>query len=867
MELVAHARAMYLSNPYDVIAIRNWARLASPPTALAQWKIAAYYKALLPEDVVQWEQAIEDECHDMEASRHEKAYLYLVMKRELPLPKYYDLFLDYCDSDVLSSLNDTELFGSSYLHDFADGDVMFERMIEFFTLSDDFEKATACYLARLLHPHKQLQDTYQDFSKFVSENIPDSYNELMREASQVLRRTEKQQRHYEKAELDILQSPDSPNVWQTYMTNVARYGSKDGMAKAESILFRSLVAGTVCKIGDEKWISVWQCFFSLASADYFQTKPGKSILLYFIKCYPDLHLPYTELLQNCSSLQEYNQIVEAANDSSTQTNPVENWANLIEQIIVQGSFCRLEPGFDRAKWVRTVVSLGKRMVKEYPSPKVKDAFQILASVLAKLKQPELRELIEGLVDQHPLSADAWVLAMDYNAKSTFIVERWFTILQNVDNVQRFLSHLAVFQATNGNRETYRAYLAELASNKSQIDVLLTQSQQAVEDHDEEEFVPKKQKVETTSEEPTRSREQFRIKLSPLSKSVTEQDIRDFLKGYGDPVSVNISEAEPVFALVELSSELEVLTCLTRDIKPILGEPVRVARIFGSCVWITNYPSHYDFSQLAKMIEQIAGETPIDIRFPSQNDNRERRFCYADFESEQVAAKARNKLHDAEVDGFHLQAEVSNPTLKKQRQNAPSSQQVYVHNMNFKSTTEQSLRSFFSKFGDIQSIKVPLSENNKAKGNLNNGYAFVTFNSEEAAKEAIKLGAAHIDNRKVEISRVKTKAAQQTTVHFAEPKTVSIQNVNEKVTSDQLKVFLEEKVGAVARVQLRPSKNAALVEFETVNDAGKASIALEGVEYLDNILHVGLKLDYNKGEQQPVKVPAMMPPMLMRRKRK
>ncbi|OBA19749.1 hypothetical protein METBIDRAFT_79120 [Metschnikowia bicuspidata var. bicuspidata NRRL YB-4993] len=267
-----------------------------------------------------------------------------------------------------------------------------------------------------------------------------------------------------------------------------------------------------------------------------------------------------------------------------------------------------------------------------------------------------------------------------------------------------------------------------------------------------------------------------------------------------------------------------------------------------------------------MIVELTGTSPLSVRLPSQRDNKERRFFYADFSDEATALFVRDKLSGHVLHGHELQAEISNPTLKKVKDLAPASRQIHLHNLNFKQTTELTLRHFFLDWGQVASVHLPLSDVSKTKGFLNNGFAFITFATESDASKALAKGKAKIDDRIIDISAVKTKKSVDKKVpDFDDQKTVTIKNVAETVTEAQLRKLVEEQVGPVSQISLKPSKKMALIEFQVTQDAGKAGFTLERFAYEGLLLHVGLKKDFF--QEVTAKVPTMMSPMLMRKRRR
>jgi cold-inducible RNA-binding protein len=81
-----------------------------------------------------------------------------------------------------------------------------------------------------------------------------------------------------------------------------------------------------------------------------------------------------------------------------------------------------------------------------------------------------------------------------------------------------------------------------------------------------------------------------------------------------------------------------------------------------------------------------------------------------------------------------------------------SSNIYVGNLNY-DTTEDTLRTVFSEFGEIASVKV-ITDRYTGRSR---GFAFVEMATEEAAQTAIsELNGKTVDNRELRVDKAKPR---------------------------------------------------------------------------------------------------------------
>ena len=77
--------------------------------------------------------------------------------------------------------------------------------------------------------------------------------------------------------------------------------------------------------------------------------------------------------------------------------------------------------------------------------------------------------------------------------------------------------------------------------------------------------------------------------------------------------------------------------------------------------------------------------------------------------------------------------------------------IFVGNLSFK-VDEQELQNVFSKFGEITEIKIPTDrESGRARG-----FAFITFESQQAAQEALTMDGKELDGRAMRVNMATDK---------------------------------------------------------------------------------------------------------------
>uniref|UniRef100_A0A8C4SIX8 Polyadenylate-binding protein n=1 Tax=Erpetoichthys calabaricus TaxID=27687 RepID=A0A8C4SIX8_ERPCA len=164
--------------------------------------------------------------------------------------------------------------------------------------------------------------------------------------------------------------------------------------------------------------------------------------------------------------------------------------------------------------------------------------------------------------------------------------------------------------------------------------------------------------------------------------------------------------------------------------------------------------------------------------------------------------------------------------------------VFIKNLD-KSIDNKALYDTFSAFGNILSCKVVCDDNGSK------GYAFVHFETQEAADRAIdKMNGMLLNDRKVFVGRFKSRKERETELgaKAKEFTNVYIKNFGEDMDDERLKELFN-KYGKTLSVKVMTdltgkSKGFGFVSYENHEDANKAVEDMNGKEVNGKLFFVG-----------------------------
>ncbi|KAG0130421.1 hypothetical protein HOY82DRAFT_486640 [Tuber indicum] len=372
----------------------------------------------------------------------------------------------------------------------------------------------------------------------------------------------------------------------------------------------------------------------------------------------------------------------------------------------------------------------------------------------------------------------------------------------------------------------------------------------------------------------RDRENTTVIVKNLPPNYPEVRVRQFFRDCGTINSLKLiveKDGKTSTATVEFESREDVLTAQTKNLKIVDGHSIEVQVGTGSTLYVTNFPPTADETCIRDLFKDC-GEI-VDIRFPSLKYNSHRRFCYVQFASSDEAQKATS-LHGKQLGGKEtLVAKISAPDQKHERSGAVyEGREVYIRNIDFQAH-DNDVQELFQKYGRIEKVRLPPGP----KKGTHKGYGFVTFSAKEEALAAVEgANNTQLKSRTLIISIADPNPSKQKTTNAnpstekmrdsasdrntdrprqksANPaasqqppapafsdikqKTLGIMNLSDTVNDTKIR-HMFEKYGPLRKVALRPDHQGAIVEYESVTDAGKATLALDGLELAGRKIKIG-----------------------------
>jgi RNA recognition motif-containing protein len=263
-----------------------------------------------------------------------------------------------------------------------------------------------------------------------------------------------------------------------------------------------------------------------------------------------------------------------------------------------------------------------------------------------------------------------------------------------------------------------------------------------------------------------------------------------------------------------------------------------------------------------------------VRFPSLKYKAHRRFCYIQYDNAE-AAIAATQLDHSDVEGFKIVSKISNPGAKKDRRDGATAEgrEVYIWHLNFK-VKEPEIKEAFAPFGNIERIKCPTT-----RTGTNKGFCYIVYDTKESADAAV----AEMDSKMywglemhVEIANDKAEnkpkvrstlenvdspedregtpgenelvpdAAAKRTGTVME-RSIAILNLPDTVPDARIKPLVEPF--GFKKITLLLQHGGAIIEFTSVEGAGKAEITLQGKDFEGRKLQIGTPRDLKqqKGE--------------------
>ncbi|XP_071198477.1 nucleolin [Salvelinus alpinus] len=383
-----------------------------------------------------------------------------------------------------------------------------------------------------------------------------------------------------------------------------------------------------------------------------------------------------------------------------------------------------------------------------------------------------------------------------------------------------------------------------------------------EDEDEDDeapATPAKRKADNKKETPpakkakSESDESFCLFIGNLNSNKDFDEIKEALAAFFSKKNLEVQDvrlgASKKFGYVEFSSAEDMQTALELNGKKCMGQELKMdkARSKGNSqdekkdrdartLFVKNLP----FSATEDDLKEVFADA-VEIRIPTGQDGSNRGIAYIAFKSEAIADKMLTEAQGADVQGRAIMVDYTG--IKSQKggrppaQAAAESKTLIVNNLSY-SATEDSLQSAFE--GAV-SIRVP-QNNGRPKG-----FAFVEFESAEAAKEALdNLNGTEIEGRQIRLEYSQNSGGRDAGGRGGSggpTKTLFVRGLSGDTTDQSLRDAFDSATGArvVTDRDTGNSKCFGFVDFDSENDCKAAKEAMEGGE----IDGSSVNLDYAK----------------------
>ncbi|TNY18454.1 hypothetical protein DMC30DRAFT_53948 [Rhodotorula diobovata] len=319
-------------------------------------------------------------------------------------------------------------------------------------------------------------------------------------------------------------------------------------------------------------------------------------------------------------------------------------------------------------------------------------------------------------------------------------------------------------------------------------------------------------------EPKRDREHSTV-FAISSGEMSEDDVRRLFRDCGEIRELHVKTIDQKsYAQIEFVNKESVLAAQTKDKKRINDLETEVYIAWQSCLYVTNFPESFDKAALEHLFAKYG--TIFDTRWPSKRFKNTRRFCYVQF-ANPAHSQAALELNGTELEPGHaLSVLISDPSRKKSRSDAGAHQrELYVASL-AKSVKEVDLRKLFEPFGTVLGVRIPQDDKGLCKG-----FAFVEFENESAAQEALSLNNHELKKRHMSVTVA--QARQAGTGKFSQPeRRVETENRGVRVrglANDTQEAVIQqefEKIAPVRRVNYVAGSSEAVVLLENPADVGK-----------------------------------------------
>ncbi|KAJ7600967.1 hypothetical protein C8J56DRAFT_813965 [Mycena floridula] len=351
---------------------------------------------------------------------------------------------------------------------------------------------------------------------------------------------------------------------------------------------------------------------------------------------------------------------------------------------------------------------------------------------------------------------------------------------------------------------------------------------------------KKARTEPPSAPLKRDRENCTVFVASLPTEVTEEDLMKLFKDCGEIREVKITRlSTDIVATVEFVERDSVPAGLTKDKKRVRDQEIMVHLAWQSTLYITNFPETADDAFIRDLFTKYG--TIFDVRWPSKKFKSTRRFCYLQFTSPGSAQSAL-ELHGNELQpNLPLNVFISNPERRKERTDQDSNvREVYVGGLS-RFTTQIDLEKLFKTYGAVKNVRMTLD-----KEGLSKGFAFIEFEEASQAQAALQANNHELKGRRIAVTLSDSRGRSKPSGPNPETGLGPVADIKSRSvrlrglpagTQEGLLQQTLEKISSIKRLEVFEELNEAVVELESIAEAGKLLLRTEPLIFSGATLQV------------------------------
>lgn len=715
-------------------------------------------------------------------------------------------------------------------------------------------------------PHMELERTYQKISENAQKLFPNGSEARMSVVPEPgsWDREIRLEDHEREVWRDSNGSPD-PVAWCKYIGFYLALLPKTGRL----LLARSILEN---RDGREQWQSVWKQYCHNRFVDANVTHKDLYVV---IRACPDMADGYEAYIRRCSNFGE-----SYFDGILARVRAMELWKSMEYQEWKAIALAVLTHEYKSGQ--QMPVHLKQYVDIAFQNNDVFHSVEKLAVSILHLNHDDTHEnkIVKRLLERFSDQCEIWLyVAEQYrlNGAGHEQMSRFFLdaieSASKMDWPERIIAEALAYELVHGTSDSY-AFMHFNAAEQMK----------AIKEDEEEGEVrenvdglvaasPPPAVPAAPTTEPTRNREHHKVKMENVPKAATEKEIKRLFQDCGEIAELHVRESGDLKeAALEFLTEQAYLAALTKDKKKLHGSLVLVKPLHGAIVWVSNFPPSMSQSELRDVFSDCG--PIVSARFPSLTGGKSRRFCYLEFSSPEAASHAveahnNQKLLDKISEKkFKMVVAISRPPKKEDTKHSAMHRQVCVKNLDYQ-TSEEALRAVFETYGVVESVALPIKQEMRARGFKNGGFAFVTFETEAAARKSLNANGVSIANRKVNVHRAQVQQPDTyRPFDFDDTRSISISGISDSCRQEQLEAFLAERFGAVSKVHVDHSSGSAVVEFVDP-DTTKRALEIETAGFDGNTLKVSAKSSFGapKSQDRPRKQRLMLPTAVARKKQK